>query len=221
MLVIVFLLNRECKSAYAPGRRQTMGGGSFGTLEERARRACRGVNTCFSSGRMDEQVLFRGKRFHVVRIMQAAENGPRARDVVRHGGSVTIIPLVDDDHVCLIRNFRVAVGRALIELPAGTREPGEPVEATARRELTEETGYRAARWEQLPGFYLSPGILDERMELFLARDLTAGERAREAGEEIENLVLSWAEIDKCIASGEIEDAKTLVGLCHARRRLRS
>ncbi len=166
----------------------------------------------------DEIRLFEGKRFSVVRVRQATPTGIHEREIVRHIGSVTIVPLVDDDHVCLIRNERPAVGKTLIELPAGTREPGEPPQVTARRELAEETGYRASRWERLTGFYLSPGILDERMELFMARELTAGVPAREAGEQIENLVLSWSEIDRLIDEGGIEDAKTLVGLYLARRR---
>ncbi len=161
----------------------------------------------------DEELVFSGVRFRVVRLRR----DDRVREVVRHGGSVTIIPLLDRQRVCLIRNFRVAVGRRLLELPAGTREPDEPVEETARRELLEETGYRADRWERLPGFFVSPGILDERMELFLATGLTPGNPAREPGEEIENAILSWDEIERRIDSGEIEDAKTLVGLWHARR----
>ena len=160
-----------------------------------------------------EEQVFSGVRFHVVRVRQ----GARVREIVRHPGSVTIVPLVDENRICLIRNYRIAVEKTLLELPAGTREPGEPPEETARRELLEETGYRAATWERLPGFYVSPGILDERMELWLATDLTSGAPSREEGEEIENVEMSWVEIDERIDSGEIEDAKTLVGLWHARR----
>ena len=161
----------------------------------------------------EEERVFSGVRFHVVRLLQ----GARVREIVRHPGSVTIVPVVDEDRICLIRNYRIAVGKTLLELPAGTREPEEPPEETARRELLEETGYHAAIWERLPGFYVSPGILDERMELWLATDLTSGAPAREEGEEIENVEMSWLEIDQRIDSGEIEDAKTLVGLWHARR----
>ena len=166
-----------------------------------------------------EEKVFDGKRFQVVRLAYTTDRGRCEREIVRHGGSVTIVPLVDADHVCLIRNFRPAVGRTLLELPAGTREPGEPVDVTARRELQEETGYTARTWQRLPGFFLSPGILDERMELFLARDLIPGAPRREAGEQIENAVLTWTEIDRRIADGTIEDAKTLIGLFHALRYL--
>jgi ADP-ribose pyrophosphatase len=112
----------------------------------------------------------------------------------------------------LIRNYRIAVNQTLIELPAGTLEPPEPPLDTARRELIEETGYRAAKIEPLHAFFLSPGILDERMHLFLATGLTAGGTAREEGEEIENLLVPWQQAIDMIFDGTIQDAKTIVGL---------
>ena len=123
-----------------------------------------------------------------------------------------MIPLVTAERVCLIRNQRLAVGKSLIELPAGTLEPDEPPEQTAIRELQEETGYVATRWRELPGFFMSPGILNERMHLFVAETLTPGPAAREAGEEIENLVVPWNEAVSLAERGEIEDAKSLVGI---------
>ncbi len=125
---------------------------------------------------------------------------------------MTIVPMVDAQHVCLIRNYRLAVGATLIELPAGTLEPGEDPAATARRELTEETGYRADQLEHLCSFFLSPGILDERMYVYVATGLTAGQPAREACEEIENHVVCWEEALTMIAEGRIEDAKTIASL---------
>lgn len=100
----------------------------------------------------------------------------------------------------------------LIELPAGTREPHEPPEQTAHRELIEETGYEAARLEPLHEFYLSPGILDERMHLFLATGLREVGANREVGEEIENLVVPWSEALEMVRQGMIQDAKTIVGI---------
>ncbi|NOZ40123.1 MAG: NUDIX hydrolase [Planctomycetes bacterium] len=137
---------------------------------------------------------------------------PLVRHTVEHRGAVAIIPLLDDDRVCLIRNRRIAIGKTLVELPAGTLEPDEPPRHTAERELQEETGYRAARWHELNGFFMSPGILNERMHLFVARDLTPGPPAREADEAIDNLVVSWDEAIAMVLRGEIEDAKSLAGL---------
>jgi ADP-ribose pyrophosphatase len=124
---------------------------------------------------------------------------------------VVILPLLDGDRVCLIRNFRIAVGKTLVELPAGTLEGHTPLE-TAHRELQEETGYCAGRMEPLCQFQMSPGILNERMHLFAASQLTPGDMALEAGEEIETLEVDWAQALSMVHSGEIEDAKTMLAL---------
>jgi len=142
------------------------------------------------------------------------------RDTVRHPGAVTIVPVFDDGRVCLIRNFRLSVGATLVELPAGTLEPGEPPLVTAHRELEEETGYRAREIEPLAEFWMSPGILDERMYLYVARGLTPGETHLDAGEEIETLVVGWDEALEMIDRGTIQDAKSIAGLLAYDRRLR-
>ena len=119
------------------------------------------------------RVLLQTPRFDVVEMCQATRTGGvRARQVVLHPGAVVILPMVDDDQVCLIRNERVAVGKTLIELPAGTMEPPATPQEMAIRELKEETGYAAARWRQLPSFYMSPGILREQMHAFVAEGLS-------------------------------------------------
>ncbi len=127
-------------------------------------------------------------------------------------GSVVILPLVAPDQVCLIRNYRVAVGETLWELPAGTLEPSEDPAKCAHRELVEETGYRAGKIEKLCEFFVSPGILHERMHLFLASDLSTGAAAPESGEEIEPRVMSLDDALRMIETGEVHDAKTLIGL---------
>lgn len=159
-------------------------------------------------------VLLTAAKFRVVEhILPPTGDRPELRrQVVEHPGAVTIIPLVEADRVCLVRNYRVAVGRTLVELPAGTLEPNEPPLETARRELHEETGYTADRWRELPAFFMSPGILSERMHLFVAEGLTPGPPAREPGEEIDNLVVAWSEALAMAERGEIEDAKSLVGI---------
>ena len=160
-----------------------------------------------------EETLLQASRFRVVEISRTLADGTVwQREVIRHPGAVTILPMVDNDHVCLIKNLRPAVDKTLIELPAGTLEPDEPHQTTAARELIEETGYRAGHLEDLHEFYLSPGILDECMHLYVAKDLSPGDPDRESGEEIENLVVSWNEAMELIDSREIRDAKTIVGL---------
>lgn len=161
----------------------------------------------------EPELLLSTRRFRVVRHVERAADGSRhIRETVQHPGAVTILPLLDGDRVCLIRNWRVAVGQTLIELPAGTLEPHEDPAVTAARELIEETGYRAARLEKLLEFFMSPGILNERMRVYLARGLTPGNMALEAGERIEPLVVAWNEAMQMALDGTIQDAKTLVAL---------
>lgn len=159
------------------------------------------------------ETLFQGLRFSVVRKQLKSSSGVQVvREIIEHPGSVTILPILEGDRVCLIKNQRPAVASTLIELPAGTLESGETPLQTARRELAEETGWQAGSWKQLHAFYLSPGILNEHMFLFMATDLSPGPPAREAGEHIENLILSWQEALTMADDGRIHDAKTLLGL---------
>ena len=156
--------------------------------------------------------VFESQRFRVQRLRRAIGVQTLVRDIVRHPGAVTILPILDNGHICLIRNYRLSVDETLIELPAGTLEAGEDPLATATRELTEETGFRADHIEKIAEFYLSPGILDEKMHLYLATGLTAGDPAREAGEQIENLIAPLADALQMIVDGTIRDAKTIIGL---------
>jgi ADP-ribose pyrophosphatase len=164
--------------------------------------------------RMNEpEELLVARRFRVVRHRELAPDGtPVVRETVQHPGSVAILPLLDDRKVCLIRNRRVAVGKTLVELPAGTLESGEDPKATARRELAEETGYDAATLDKLCEFLMSPGILNERMHLFVARGLVPGRQQLEPGEEIETLVVPWDAAVRMATDGTIEDAKTMLGI---------
>jgi ADP-ribose pyrophosphatase len=114
----------------------------------------------------------------------------------------------------LIRNYRIAVDEELLELPAGTIDPGEDPLETARRELAEETGYRAENFRRLTEFWVSPGILSERMHLFLATGLQPGAAALEKGEQIQTLVVAWDEALAMIDQQKIRDAKTLAGLLY-------
>lgn len=168
------------------------------------------------------RTLLETRRFTVVEEIVTRPDGREARcQYVKHPGAVAILPLIEDGRVCLIRSRRLTVGKTLIEVPAGTREPGEAPLETARRELAEETGYRAAQFEELATYYPSPGVLNERMWVYVARDLTPGPPARESNEEIENLVVTLDEALAMIDRGEIEDSKTLVALLTFERRRKS
>lgn len=162
---------------------------------------------------MKRRVLFRAKRFDIECVQETLEDGQQLdRHIVRHPGAVVILPLVDNDHVCLIHTYRVAIDRWQLELPAGTLDKGLPPQEMARLELLEETGYRAQRFIPMHTFAMSPGILDERMHFYLATGLSEGAPDREPGERMENRVLSWGDIDRLMRDHRIIDAKTLVGL---------
>jgi ADP-ribose pyrophosphatase len=163
----------------------------------------------------DEELLLSAKVFRVVRGVEIGADGRgHARQVIRHPGAAVVLPVLDDGRVVLIRNYRIAVEETLVELPAGTLDPGEEPVETARRELAEETGYHARRMELLAAFYSSPGILDERMHLFLATGLSPGAPDLQGGEQIELLVVPWREAMEMVRSGAIRDAKTLGGLLY-------
>lgn len=159
------------------------------------------------------QTLLTTPRFRVVRHrLREADGVETCKETIEHPGAVVILPLLDDQRVCLIRNCRVAVGETLIEVPAGTLEPGEVPDLAAARELQEETGYRAARWEKLLEFYVSPGILNERMHLYLAQGLECGPQSLDAGEQIETLLVPWDQALAMLRDGQIRDAKTIIAL---------
>ncbi len=167
----------------------------------------------------DELVVFKADRFNIHRVRQTGHDGKEhQRDIIRHPGAVVLLPIAPDGRVVMIRNYRVSLDRTLLEVPAGTMEPGEPAEQTAARELIEETGYRAGKLELLRTFYASPGICDEAMHLFLATDLELGAPDREAYELIENQLATWDQIEGWLQDGTIQDAKTLVSLLDYQRR---
>src|SRR6187402_2311653 len=110
----------------------------------------------------DERTLLENRRFRVVEKTVTRADGQTAScQFVRHGGSVAILPILSDGRICLIHSRRLTVGETLVEVPAGTREPDEPPLETARRELAEETGYRATSFEELVAYFPSPGVLSE------------------------------------------------------------
>ena len=162
---------------------------------------------------MSRQIVYRGRKIQVAVETGTAPSGQTVqRDVIIHPGAVAILPLIDAEHVCLLRNQRPIVGATLWEVPAGTLEPDEPPDQAAIRELAEETGYTAAAWRKLTEFYPSPGVLSERTHLYLATDLTPGTMRLEADENLEPHIIAWKDAIAWALDGTIGDAKTLVAL---------
>lgn len=162
---------------------------------------------------MSRTIVHRGRKIQVaVDVSPGADGKAIQRDIVLHPGAVAILPLVDNAHVCLLRNHRFIVDQVLWEVPAGTLEPGEPVEVAGPRELEEETGYRAATWRKLCEFYPSPGVLSERTHVFVASNLTPGPMRPEADEQLEPVTVSWEQALAWVRDGTIRDAKTLVAI---------
>src|SRR5262249_27744991 len=134
------------------------------------------------------------------------------RELVIHRGAVALVPIVDPDHVCLLRNFRYSANETLIEIPAGTIEPGGTPEETAERELAEETGYRAGRITRVTDWWVSPGVFTERMYLYLCEDLTPGPTDHQPDEQLQPFVVAWDEAVAMALDGRIRDAKSLAAL---------
>lgn len=133
-------------------------------------------------------------------------------EIVRHPGGAAILPLLADGRVVLVRQFRPAIGDMLLEIPAGRLEKGETPEKCAARELVEEVGYRAGRLERMGEMLTAVGFSDERLHLYLARDLTPTERAPEEDEYIEPTLMPVEEAIAMVAAGKIVDGKTQLAL---------
>ena len=133
------------------------------------------------------------------------------RSVVRHYGSAVMMAVDDKDRVLLVRQYRLPVEQELWELPAGKVDKGESVLQAAKRELIEETGVRAKKWKKLVEFFPSPGYVEEKMTIYLVKDLTQGESQPMDDERIETRWFSKKDLRKAIASNKILDAKTMIG----------
>ena len=133
------------------------------------------------------------------------------RSIVRHNGSAVMMAVDEKRRILLVRQYRLPARAYLWELPAGKLDPGETPLTAAKRELIEETGYRARQWKKLISFYPSPGFVSEKMTIFLATDLIAGEARPMEDERIETRWFSAKQVEQMIHTNKIEDGKTIVG----------
>ena len=162
---------------------------------------------------LKSKTIFHGKMVDL-KVERVVEPGgvETTREVVCHAGSVVVVPQLPGGRVVLVRQYRHAVGDNLWELVAGGIEPGETPRHAARRELREETGYRARIVKPVLEFYPSPGVLSEKMHLFEARDLTPSKGQPDEDERIETGVFTVRQVMKMIRGNKIRDGKTLVGI---------
>jgi ADP-ribose pyrophosphatase len=191
---------------------QRSGNGTGDGIGNRARKYPKGVEV------LSSKIAFEGPLFNVQTDEVIEPGGKRARrDVVRHGGSIVVLAVDDseskrDPLIIVERQYRHAAGQYLYELPAGKLEPGEDLLKGAKRELLEETGYKARRWSKLVRFYASPGFLGEWMQVYLAEELMPGEAQPEDDEMIKLSEVPLSELLRQIEAGRILDAKTIASV---------
>jgi ADP-ribose pyrophosphatase len=178
-----------------------------------------------SSGRYTRAMLFERKTIYEGRVIQVSvdtvdlPNGVRIPlELVRHPGGAAAVAIDADNRVCLLRQYRHAAGGYIYELPAGKLEPNEAPEVTVRRELAEEAATSAAHWESLGVFFSSPGVFTEVIHLYLATGLAPAAASPEFDEVLQ---VEWWPLDEAVAkacSGELTDAKTIIGILRAASR---
>lgn len=174
----------------------------------------------FSEKTIHSDTVFSGRVFSVeVQTVRLHDGRPAHREIVRHNGGACIVAMDSRQQVYLVHQFRKPYDAMMLEIPAGKLEPGEAPLSAARRELTEETGLTADKIELLATMYPSPGYCSETLTIFLATGLTQGKATPDEGEHLSCQCYPLSDVLEMIDSGEIRDAKTIVGLLTLSRRL--
>jgi len=168
---------------------------------------------------LSSKEIFRGRVFDIT--VDTIREGSKTyqREIVHHPGSAVIVPIFDDGTIALVRQYRHPAVRYLLEVPAGTLKRGEVPEEGAARELEEELGFVAGRLEKLSEFFVSPGFCEEKMWIYLATDLTETKQQLEDDEILEVSRVPFSQALGMITTGEIEDAKTIIGVMLAAPRV--
>lgn len=165
---------------------------------------------------ISSQHIFKGRIIDVsVDTVELPNGSTSTRELVRHAGAVAILPVTDDGYVWLVKQFRKPTERILLEIPAGTREAGEAPLECAVRELQEETGLTAHRWEEILSYYSAPGFCDELLYVFIARELEAGDGHPDEDEFVEVVRMKLSDAYQAIFTGEIVDGKSIIALQYA------
>jgi ADP-ribose pyrophosphatase len=168
---------------------------------------------------IDTKSIYRGRVFEVTVDTVSEGEKTYAREVVHHPGSAVIVPVFDDGTIALVRQYRHPAVRYLLEAPAGTLRRGEAPEAGAKRELEEELGVVSGRLEKLSEFFVSPGFCEEKMWVYLATELTETEQQLDDDEILTVVRIPFSQALSMITTGEIEDAKTIIGVMLAAPRV--
>lgn len=172
----------------------------------------------FEEKTMKSDKLYEGKLLNLrIDTVELPDKKYSKREIIEHPGSVAILAITEDNKIILVKQYRKAVEKAILELPAGKIEINEEPGETAKRELKEETGYIANKIEYVLEFYTSPGFTNEKISIFLATDLIKGETDLDDGEFIENIEIPIDDLIKMTNKGEILDSKTIIGIGLAKK----
>lgn len=168
-----------------------------------------------------EREIFKGRVIRLVNRDLVLPNGRSTTfSIVEHPGAVAIVPVFDNGDVILLKQFRPSIGAEIYEIPAGTLEEGEAPLATAKREIVEETGFKARTWEKIAEFYTAPGFCTELMHVFVAKGLSPAHAEGDADEILKPIRMSLAKALEMVRRKKVRDAKSIAGLLiyHGQRR---
>ncbi len=158
--------------------------------------------------------IYRGRIINLrVDTIETADGGQSVREIVEHGDCIAVVPIDREGNILMVKQYRHATGRELLEIPAGGVEPGEDIEMAVRREMSEETGFSPATLQRIGGFYSSPGFCNEYLHLFIATDLEPNRLEAEDTNSIEVIKIKPESLEDLISSETICDAKSIAGIC--------